>query len=69
MTHNIELTETTATKRYASWSRNEPTREQAALTLLSQAAPDLTPKPLAHSSPADPTPWYDASPQTRSASG
>jgi aminoglycoside phosphotransferase (APT) family kinase protein len=57
MTHDIELTQTTATKHYTSWSRNEPTREQAALTLLSLAAPDLTPKPLAHSSPADPTPW------------
>ncbi|HZX07431.1 aminoglycoside phosphotransferase family protein [Kribbella sp.] len=55
MTHNIELTETTATKHYTSWSRNEPTREWTALTVLSQTAPDLAPTPLSSSPP--PTPW------------
>ncbi|GAA3077600.1 aminoglycoside phosphotransferase (APT) family kinase protein [Kribbella aluminosa] len=55
MTHTIELTDTTATKHYTSWSRGEPTREWTALTLLSQATPDLTPTPLASSH--DHTPW------------
>ncbi|MFD7153536.1 phosphotransferase family protein [Kribbella sp. NPDC059898] len=55
MTHDIEFTETTVIKHYTSWSRNEPTRERTALTLLSQSAPDLTPTPLASSS--GPPPW------------
>ncbi|MFF0266290.1 aminoglycoside phosphotransferase family protein [Kribbella sp. NPDC004536] len=55
MTHNVELTDTTATKHYTSWSRQEPARELAALTLLTKATPDLTPTPLA--SADAPTPW------------
>jgi Ser/Thr protein kinase RdoA (MazF antagonist) len=55
MTHTIEISGTTVTKRYTSWPRNEPDREWAALTLLSAAAPDLVPSPLTRS--ANPTPW------------
>ncbi|MGZ0149597.1 phosphotransferase family protein [Kribbella sp. WER1] len=52
MTHDIEFTETTVTKHYTSWSRNEPDREW---TALAQTPPDLTPTPLARSS--TPAPW------------
>ncbi|GAA2841765.1 phosphotransferase family protein [Kribbella solani] len=55
MTHSVERTGTTVTKRYTSWPRNEPARELAALTLLTRSAPDLVPEPL--SSSEDPTPW------------
>ncbi|GAA1160499.1 hypothetical protein GCM10009630_68460 [Kribbella jejuensis] len=55
MTHNLTLTESTATKHYTSWSRQEPARELAALTLLTHATPDLTPAPLASST--RPSPW------------
>lgn len=56
MTHNVTLTESTATKHYTSWHRHEPTRELAALTLLTQAAPGLTPSPLASSTSPQPAP-------------
>lgn len=46
MTHTVEVSGSTLTKHYTSWSRDEPVREWAALTLLSQAAPDLVPRPL-----------------------
>ncbi|WP_329004830.1 aminoglycoside phosphotransferase family protein [Kribbella sp. NBC_00709] len=52
MTHEVEVSGTTVTKRYTSWPRDEPGREWAALTLLSQAAPDLVPRPLS----TDPAP-------------
>ncbi|GAA1569727.1 hypothetical protein GCM10009804_27700 [Kribbella hippodromi] len=55
MTHSVERTGTAVTKRYTSWPRNEPARELAALTHLSQAAPHLVPAPL--SSSTTPTPW------------
>ncbi|MGW7682416.1 aminoglycoside phosphotransferase family protein [Kribbella sp. NPDC054772] len=55
MTHSVEVTGGTVTKRYASWSRDEPAREWAALTLLSQAVPELVPTPLTSS--GDPAPW------------
>ncbi|MFD3404816.1 aminoglycoside phosphotransferase family protein [Kribbella sp. NPDC058693] len=47
MTHTISVSGSTLTKHYTSWSRNEPDREWAALTLLSAAAPELVPHPLA----------------------
>jgi hypothetical protein len=46
MTHTISVSGPILTKHYTSWSRNEPAREWAALTLLSQASPDLAPRPL-----------------------
>ncbi|GAA1574974.1 MULTISPECIES: phosphotransferase family protein [Kribbella] len=49
MTHDIEVTGTTVTKHYTSWSRDEPAREWTALSVLSRAAPGLTPTPLATS--------------------
>ena len=54
MTHSVEISGRTLTKRYASWPRDEPAREWAALTVLSRAAPGLTPTPLELST--DPTP-------------
>ncbi|HWD83648.1 MAG TPA: aminoglycoside phosphotransferase family protein [Kribbella sp.] len=54
MTHNLELTDSAATKHYTSWSRHEPARELAALTLLTQATPGLTPTPLASSTKPSP---------------
>jgi aminoglycoside phosphotransferase (APT) family kinase protein len=47
MTHHVESDGTVVRKRYTSWSRDEPTREWSALTVLSHAAPDLTPTPIA----------------------
>lgn len=55
MTHSVEISGRTLTKRYASWPRDEPAREWAALTVLSRAAPGLAPTPLELST--DPTPW------------
>lgn len=49
MTHTIEISGSTVTKRFTSWSRDEPTREWTALTLLSKAVPDLVPTPLTRS--------------------
>lgn len=46
MTHTIEISGSTVTKRFTSWSRDEPDREWTALTLLSKAVPDLVPTPL-----------------------
>ncbi|TDW18383.1 aminoglycoside phosphotransferase family protein [Kribbella kalugense] len=46
MTHKVAVTGRTLTKHYTSWSRNEPAREWAALTLLSQETPGLVPRPL-----------------------
>ncbi|WP_350279737.1 phosphotransferase [Kribbella sp. HUAS MG21] len=54
MTHSVEFSGPTLTKRYTSWPRNEPEREWAALTLLSRATHGLVPTPLSCSS--DPTP-------------
>ncbi|TCC18696.1 phosphotransferase family protein [Kribbella speibonae] len=55
MTHTVDISGHTLTKRYTSWARDEPAREWAALTVLSRTAPDLTPIPLT-SSTTDP-PW------------
>jgi aminoglycoside phosphotransferase (APT) family kinase protein len=41
-------------KRYRSWSRGEPAREWAALTLLAEFAPGLAPVPLRAAIEADP---------------
>ena len=41
-------------KRYRSWSRGEPAREWAALTLLAEFAPGLAPVPLRAALQADP---------------
>ncbi|MFI5691748.1 aminoglycoside phosphotransferase family protein [Kribbella sp. NPDC051586] len=49
MTHTISVSGSVLTKHYVSWARNEPDREWAALTLVSQTAPDLVPHPLAAS--------------------
>lgn len=57
MTHSVEISGRTLTKRYTSWSRDEPTREWTALTLLSRTAPGLTPTPLASSPTTAGTPW------------
>lgn len=46
MTHRVEIDDAVLTKRYASWSRDEPGREWAALNLLSHHAPGLAPIPL-----------------------
>lgn len=46
MTHTISVSGPVLTKQYTSWSRNEPAREWAALTLLSEAIPDLVPHPI-----------------------
>jgi aminoglycoside phosphotransferase (APT) family kinase protein len=55
MTHSVEISGQTLTKRYTSWSRDEPAREWAALELLAQAAPDLTPTPLTSSTAPTPS--------------
>ncbi|RZT14990.1 phosphotransferase family enzyme [Kribbella sp. VKM Ac-2569] len=55
MTHSVEISGRTLTKRYASWPRDEPAREWAALTVLSRAAPGLGPTPLELFT--DPPPW------------
>jgi aminoglycoside phosphotransferase (APT) family kinase protein len=55
MTHTVEITDEVLTKHYASWSRDEPGREWAALNLLSQHAPGLAPIPLFQG--ASPRPW------------
>ncbi|WP_406049445.1 aminoglycoside phosphotransferase family protein [Kribbella sp. NBC_00889] len=59
MTHTVEADDSVLTKHYTSWSRDEPAREWAALTLLSRQAPDLVPAPLARAS--DPRPWVSMS--------
>ena len=41
-------------KRFRSWSRGEPAREWAALTLLAEFAPDLAPLPVRAALQADP---------------
>ncbi|MGY4768925.1 phosphotransferase family protein [Kribbella sp. CWNU-51] len=61
MTHTVEVTDEVLTKHYASWSRDEPGREWAALNLLSQHAPSLAPIPLDRSQPASPGPWFSMS--------
>ncbi|WP_328525097.1 aminoglycoside phosphotransferase family protein [Kribbella sp. NBC_00359] len=61
MTHTVEVTDEVLTKRYTSWSRDEPGREFAALTLLSQHAPSLAPIPLNRSQPDSPGPWVSMS--------
>jgi Ser/Thr protein kinase RdoA (MazF antagonist) len=43
------------TKTYTSWSRNEPTREWAALQTIAAAAPNLVPTPLNLSAAAQPS--------------
>ncbi|MEU8223716.1 aminoglycoside phosphotransferase family protein [Kribbella sp. NPDC048915] len=55
MTHSVETSGQTLTKRYRSWSRDEPVREWTALTLLTRTAPGLAPVPL-ELSPGD-SPW------------
>lgn len=45
-THAVELASDVVTKRFRSWSRGEPEREWAALTLLAQHAPGLAPLPI-----------------------
>ncbi|MFF1822086.1 phosphotransferase family protein [Kribbella sp. NPDC058245] len=46
MTHSVDVSGAVLTKRYTSWSRGEPDREWAALTLLANAVPDLVPTPV-----------------------
>ena len=57
MTHTVEVSNEILTKHFTSWSRDEPSREWAALTRLSQHAPSLVPIPLDRSQPASPDPW------------
>ncbi|GAB2685873.1 phosphotransferase family protein [Kribbella swartbergensis] len=45
-THTVEVHGSVLTKRYVSWSRDEPGREWAALQLLARHSPDLAPEPL-----------------------
>src|SRR3954452_9179019 len=59
MTHTVEADDSALTKHYTSWSRDEPGREWAALTLLSRQAPGLVPAPLAQAS--NPRPWVSMS--------
>jgi len=42
MTHTVEVAGRVLTKRYTSWSHDEPGREWAALTVLDSDQPDLT---------------------------
>jgi aminoglycoside phosphotransferase (APT) family kinase protein len=55
MTHSVEHSGDILTKHYTSWSRGEPTREWAALSLVSRETSDLVPTPLATST--DVRPW------------
>ncbi|TCC52753.1 aminoglycoside phosphotransferase family protein [Kribbella capetownensis] len=59
MTHTVEADDSVLTKHYTSWSRDEPGREWAALTLLSRQVPDLVPAPLARGT--DSQPWVSMS--------
>ncbi|MEV0619147.1 aminoglycoside phosphotransferase family protein [Nonomuraea sp. NPDC050404] len=45
-THEIDIQGEVVTKRYRSWDRREPHREWAALTLLAEHAPGLSPAPI-----------------------
>ncbi|TCN39867.1 Ser/Thr protein kinase RdoA (MazF antagonist) [Kribbella orskensis] len=45
-THHLSTNDQVVTKTYASWSRNEPAREWAALQTIAAAAPTLVPTPL-----------------------
>lgn len=49
MTHTVEVDGTVLTKRYTSWSRDEPGREWTALNLLARTTADLVPTPLTRS--------------------
>jgi len=55
-THEVTVDEGrgVVVKRYRSWSRGEPAREWAALTLLAEFAPGLAPAPLRAALQADP---------------
>jgi aminoglycoside phosphotransferase (APT) family kinase protein len=53
MTHTVELNGRVLTKRYTSWSRDEPGREWTALNVISRHSRDLAPTPLDRSS----APW------------
>ena len=49
MTHSVDVDGAVLTKRYTSWSRDEPGREWTALTLLARTTSDLVPTPLTRS--------------------
>ncbi|WP_433259386.1 phosphotransferase (plasmid) [Streptosporangium sp. CA-135522] len=53
-THGVELRDHTVVKRYTSWTRGEPHREWAALSLLAEHAPGLAPEPFEAALEADP---------------
>ena len=45
-THDVQIGRTLVSKRFKSWSRDEPRREWTALGLLQEHAPDLAPQPV-----------------------
>jgi hypothetical protein len=45
-THDVVLGGTRVVKRYRSWSRGEPDREWAGLSLIQRFAPGIAPQPL-----------------------
>lgn len=45
-THDLDIRDDIVIKRYTAWSRGEPRREWAALTLLMEHAPGLAPMPI-----------------------
>lgn len=45
-THAVSVDGSVLTKRYVAWTRDEPGREWAALTLISGHTPELVPTPL-----------------------
>jgi hypothetical protein len=45
-THDLTFTETTVTKCYRTWDRDEPEREWTALSVLAEHEPELAPRPL-----------------------
>jgi len=55
-THDLAFAPSTVAKTYRSWDRGEPEREWAALSLLSEHAPDLAPRPLRREVAADGSP-------------
>lgn len=59
-THQVTIADGRLTKTFSSWDRGEHHREWTALTMLSSAAPDLAPTPLAADLEAQP-PWVTMS--------
>lgn len=45
-THDLTFTATEVRKQFLSWDRGEPDREWACLTVLSDHAPGLAPRPV-----------------------